>query len=342
MVVLKWLLIGRARPGRYPVHGWFYVRNWVVEQLLAFSVDIAGPLHATLFLKPWYRALGARLGRFVEISTASVTTPDLLAIGDDCTIADEVSLGAARVERGWLTLAPTKLGRRVFVGNSAVIPAGTLPGRRNACRCLDDRSRRIPARPGASAPAGWARLPSSCRAVSQAPLFPEQRLSAQREAPMDARLFRNPPRHSARRRFRSRHGRRPVDAALKLWAQSGPLTTLFLLPAIFAACCAAVILAVAAAKWIVVGRYRPFRNHSGARIVWRLELVNALFEFLATPIGLEALRGTPLLPWYLRLLGAQIGRRVYIDSTGFLEFDLMEVGDRCDIEQRLHSADASF
>ena len=96
VVLLKWLLIARARPGRYPVHGGFYVRNWLVEQLLALSVDIAGPLHATLFLKPWYRALGAKLGRFVEISNVSVTTPDLLAIGDDCTVADEVSFGAAR------------------------------------------------------------------------------------------------------------------------------------------------------------------------------------------------------------------------------------------------------
>ncbi len=128
VVLLKWLLIGRARAGRYPVHGGFYVRNWVVEQLLAFSVEVAGPLHSTIFMKPWFRALGARLGKFVEISTASTTTPDLLDIGDDCTIADEVSLGAARVERGWLTLAPTKLGRRVFVGNGAVIPAGTTLG----------------------------------------------------------------------------------------------------------------------------------------------------------------------------------------------------------------------
>ena len=92
------------------------------------QLDVAGPLHSTIFLKPWYRALGARLGRFVEISTASTTTPDLLDIEEDCTIADEVSLGAARVERGWLTLAPTRLGRRAFVGNGAVIPAGTTLG----------------------------------------------------------------------------------------------------------------------------------------------------------------------------------------------------------------------
>ena len=62
--------------------------------------------------------------------------------------------------------------------------------------------------------------------------------------------------------------------------------------------------------------------------MWRLEFVNALFEFFATPLALEVLQGTPLLPWYLRLLGARIGRRVYIGSTGFLEFDLVEIGDR--------------
>ena len=50
-----------------------------------------------------------------------------------------------------------------------------------------------------------------------------------------------------------------------------------------------------------VGRYRPFEQPFWSAFVWRLEFVNALFEFLATPIGLEALRGTPLLPWYLAL-----------------------------------------
>ena|GEM_PF-3465946 len=62
--------------------------------------------------------------------------------------------------------------------------------------------------------------------------------------------------------------------------------------------------------------------------MWRLEFVNALFEFMATPMALDALRGTPLLPWYLRLLGCRIGRQVYVETTGFLEFDLVDVGDR--------------
>jgi non-ribosomal peptide synthetase-like protein len=119
-----------------------------------------------------------------------------------------------------------------------------------------------------------------------------------------------------------------LEAALNLWDQWGTGPALFLLPAIFAACCLAAMLAVVPIKWLVVGRYRPFERPFWSAFVWGLELVNALFEFMAAPIGLEALRGTPLLPWYLRLLGCRIGREVYIDSLGFLEFDLTDVGDR--------------
>jgi non-ribosomal peptide synthetase-like protein len=85
---------------------------------------------------------------------------------------------------------------------------------------------------------------------------------------------------------------------------------------------------VALIKWIVVGRYRPFVRPLWSAFVWRLEFVNALYEFFATPLALLALQGTPLLPWYFRLLGARIGRRVYMHTTGLLEWDLVEVGHR--------------
>lgn len=322
-VCLKWLLIGRARAGTYPVHSGFYIRNWIVEQLLDLCVDVAGPLHATIFLKPWYRALGAKLGRFAEVSTASVTTPDLLDIGQDCTIADEVSLGAARVDGGWLTLAPTKLGRRAFVGNNSVVPAGATLGDESLV--------------GVMTAAPLESGPGACWLGSPPILLPHREIAA---GFSEERTFRpSRKRQCARGCFEILRMTLPgvgfilttvavLETALKLWTRIGPVATLLALPAVFAACCAAVILAVPAIKWIVVGRYRPFVQPFWSAFVWRLEFVNALFEFLATPVGLEILRGTPLLPWYLRLLGARIGRRVWIDTTGFLEFDLTQIGDR--------------
>src|SRR5438094_10667610 len=78
---------------------------------------------------------------------------------------------------------------------------------------------------------------------------------------------------------------------------------------------------------MLMGRYRPFVHPLWSFFVWRLELANALYEFLASPLLLEPLQGTPFLPWYLRLLGARIGRRTYLHTTGFLEWDLVELGD---------------
>src|SRR5262249_33114585 len=105
IVALKRLLVGRVREGTYPVHGGFYVRTWIVDRMLEMVLDVAAPLHATLYVAPWYRALGATIGRSVELSTATSTIPDLIEIEDGATIADEVSLGAPRVEGGWMTVA---------------------------------------------------------------------------------------------------------------------------------------------------------------------------------------------------------------------------------------------
>jgi non-ribosomal peptide synthetase-like protein len=330
VVLLKWMLIGRARPGTYPVHGRFYVRNWIVEQLLALGVEVAGPLHATLYVKPWYRALGVKLGRFVELSTAATTTPDLLAIQDDATIADEVSLGAARVEAGWLTLAPTKLGRRAFVGNSAVIPAGVTLGDDSLVGVLTIAPEDQSQTPGAT----WLGSPPIRLPRRQpSPGFSEQHTFRPSRKMQWSRACFEIPRVTLPGAGFIVVTLAVIETALKLWNPMGPAKALLCLPAIYGACCAAALAVVALVKWIVMGRYQPFARPLWSAFLWRLEFVNALFEFFATPLALEVLQGTPLLPWYLRLLGARIGRRVYIHSTGFLEFDLVEIGDRSILNQ---------
>lgn len=319
---LKWLLVGRARGGTYPVHGWFYVRNWIVEQLLALSIEAAGPLHATLYVKPWYRALGVKLGRFAEVSNASVTTPDLLKIGDEATIADEVSLGASRVEGGWLTLGPTKLGRRAFVGNNAVVPAGTALADETLIGVLTV----APSDRGSFTT--WLGSPPILLPHRQrhTAFSEEQTFRPSRKRQCERGLF-----ELLRVTFPATGfvlvAVAVLEAALHVWSRLGPTVAVLALPAIFAACCALVIFVIVPLKWLMVGRYRPFQAPFWSGFVWRLEFVNALFEFLAAPMGLEVLRGTPFLAWYLRLLGARIGHRVYIDTTGFLEFDMVEVGD---------------
>ncbi len=136
IVVFKWLLLGRVRPGRYSLFSGFYLRKRFVDQLMELSLDVLSPLYSTIYLAPWYRMLGAKLGRRAEISTASFISPDLLSIDDEGFIADCVSLGAGRVENNLLSIARTHVGRRSFIGNSAVLPPGTIVGDNCLIGCL--------------------------------------------------------------------------------------------------------------------------------------------------------------------------------------------------------------
>ncbi|HYS71667.1 MAG TPA: hypothetical protein VEM95_04515, partial [Thermoplasmata archaeon] len=237
------------------------------------------------------------------------------------------SLGAPHVEGGWITLAPTRLGPRAFIGNSGVVPAGTTLGEGSLVGVLSiaPSDPTDAARPGAS----WLGSPPI-------PL-PRREPSASFS---DARTFRPPRRLKlARGLFELLRITGPTAGlflvasfvtavALALFERLGVVTSLLLIPAIYGATCLAAIAAVAVVKWAVVGRYKPFTRPLWSNLVWRLEFVNALYEFFAAPIALEALAGTPFLPAYLRLLGAKIGRGAYIETTGFLEWDLVEVGDR--------------
>ena len=80
---------------------------------------------------------------------------------------------------------------------------------------------------------------------------------------------------------------------------------------------------MAGLKWLVVGRYRPRVEPLWSHFVWRTELITALYENVAVPGVLRWLTGTPLAAPLLRLFGARIGRRVYLETTYLTEFDLV-------------------
>ncbi len=332
VVVAKWLLVQRVKPGTYRVHGSFYVRNWLVEQLYSLSLDLTAQLRATLYLAPWFKALGAKLGRNVELSTATTPTPDLLTIEEGATIADEVNLGPSRVENGWMTVAPTKIGKRAFVGNSAVVPAGTTVGENSLLGVLT----LPPLDPiQASQPGGsWLGSPPVQLQYRQpSPSFSEERTY---QPTHRARLVR-----AVVEAFRVTLPSAGfiivtttvITATFTLMRSLGLVKALLLLPVTYGVACTVVALAVVLAKWLVMGRFRPFTHPLYTTYVWRLEAVNALYEFLATPLSLDAIQGTPLLPFYFRLLGAKVGKGVYLHTTGLIEFDLVTIGDHCSINQ---------
>ena len=326
IAAIKWLLLGRVRSGRYRLDSFFYVRKWFVDQTMELSLDVLGPLYASIYLAPWYRLLGAKLGRRAEISTASFISPDLLTLDDESFIADSVSLGAARVEAGWMTIGHTRVGKRSFVGNSAMLPPGTVIGDNCLIGCLSAP----PPNPADAARNGttWMGSPA---------LFLPQR---QESTAFSAETTFNPTRKLQAQRAAIEFVRVILPSTFFIILTSVMLSVvviiqeettlpemLLLFPLLYAGCGLATIALVVAAKWLLVGRYRPGERPLWSTFVWRNELLLALHEHLANLFIVSMLAGTPFLCWFFRLLGAKIGRRVFMETTDLTEFDLVSIGD---------------
>jgi hypothetical protein len=89
VLALKWLFLGRVRPGQHPLwscwcsHWDFLYVTWDLYARGALSV-----LEGTPFL-PWYlRAMGVHVGKGVVLGWgfAQVVDPDMLKFGDDATV----------------------------------------------------------------------------------------------------------------------------------------------------------------------------------------------------------------------------------------------------------------
>jgi non-ribosomal peptide synthetase-like protein len=117
--------LGRVREGVIRRWGWGYVRV-VLKADLADSANEW--LSGTLMWPMWLRGAGMAIGKRTEVSTVFDTVPELTEIAEDSFLADGAYLGGPAIHRGTVTLARTRLGKKVFLGNYAVAPCGaTIP-----------------------------------------------------------------------------------------------------------------------------------------------------------------------------------------------------------------------
>jgi non-ribosomal peptide synthetase-like protein len=323
LALAKRLIMPSTPVGVFPLRSWFGLRKWLADNLMNMSLAMTNSLYATLYTIPWLRLLGAKIGSRAEVSTVSHIDPDLLVLGAESFVADLAVLGAARHYRGAISLGVTEIGVRTFVGNAALVPSNTR---------LPDNSligvQSVP--PAREIEAGTAWL------GSPAMFLPRRQASAKFD---DSVTFRPTGRLVACRLaiefFR-------VFLPAVLLTTFGMLATLVafqfasmlsvpmlaaVLPGVFLLSALGLFLTVAGLKWLVVGGYRPRVAPMWSHFVWRSELITALYESAAVPGLLGGFTGTPFLAPLLRLFGARIGRRVYMETTFLTEFDLVQVGD---------------
>ncbi|WP_328646657.1 amino acid adenylation domain-containing protein [Amycolatopsis sp. NBC_00348] len=317
------LVLPSTPVGVHPVRSGLGVRKWVADKLLEFSLTFTNSLYATLYTVPWLRLLGARVGRGAEVSTAGHLDPDLLTLGSESFVADMATVGAATFARGRVAFLTTDVGRRAFVGNASVVPAGTELGDGSLVGVGT-----VP--PGQHVPgdSSWLGSPAMHLPRRQdSGDFPEEQ------------TFR-PPRRVVRQRLAIEFARATLPASLLalsfylfLLTLSGlafgrdlPVPAL-VSPLVAMASGLGVIGFCAATKRNVIGEYTARVEPLWSPFVRRSEFVTGLYESAAVPAGLGMLVGTPMLPPLLRWFGARIGRRTWLGTTYLTEFDLVRVGD---------------
>ncbi|XVQ84099.1 Pls/PosA family non-ribosomal peptide synthetase [Microbispora siamensis] len=319
----KRLILPKAPIGVHPARSRLGVRKWAVDKLLESSLRLTNSLYGTLYTSPWLRLLGARVGRRAEVSTAAQLDPDLLTLHEESFVADMASVGAASFARGQVAFLPTEVGRRAFVGNAAVIPAGTRMGPGSLVGVST-----VPPEDGVPKDTSWLGSPAMHLPVRQdSGSFSEDQ------------TFR-PPRWLVLHRlgvefFRATLPATLFGAGLYLYLLGvHALARVLPLPVVVAAApfvaCAAglmVIWCCIGFKRCLIGAYRARVEPLWSRFVRRTEFVTGLYEAAAVPAGVALLVGTPFLPPVLRWFGARIGRRTCIATTYLTEFDLVEVGD---------------
>lgn len=326
-IVVSRLLQRGIKPGVHSIYSPFYVRKWLADQTLSLSLIVLHPIYATVYISLLFRALGAKIGKNTEVSTASSVTHQLLEIGNGSFIADAVTLGEADVRGQRLILEKTIIGNVSFVGNSALIPQGyELP---------DHMLVGVLSTPPTvqQIEAGDARDYFGSPAIA----LPRR----QESQAFDDRLTTFP--KPAKRIARSvveliriiipetviicmavifiAYGHDLVTKAA-WWQAILGIPALYLLIIGFPA-----FLITAVLKWLFVGKYAPESHPMWSWSVWRSEAITSTYEALAVPFFLEYLKGTPLLPIILRLIGVKTGRRVWMNTTDITEYDMVTIGD---------------
>lgn len=123
-IMFKWIIIGRYRPGRYPMWSNYHLRWWIVNQSLRISGRGLFALHPILE-HVYYRLLGMSIGRDVRIhKMAKIFEHDLITIHDHARI-DKSRVRGFCVERdGYFRLEPIVIGRDCVVNSYTDISPG--------------------------------------------------------------------------------------------------------------------------------------------------------------------------------------------------------------------------
>lgn len=306
------------KPGFHSAHGAAAWAAWFTEALLTKSLVSTYPIYASLFTPVWMRIIGARVGKHVEVSTVE-TLPNLTRFADRSFLADHSMVASKRIRNGWVHLGAATVGEKSFVGNSAIVGPDRHVPDNSLLAVLSSAPKVMPAdsswfgRPAVELPRPLDQGESS-RTYN-----PSRQLLMARGAVEACRIL-------------------PAVvtawlALITVWVlnliydQNGlAVTALWSGPVLLGSGVVACLVALAA-KWALVGRFEVTEYPLWTSFVWRNELADVFSESLAVPGLVRMSLGTPMLNWWMRLMGTKVGRGVWCETWWLPEFDLISLGN---------------
>ncbi|MGN8245161.1 Pls/PosA family non-ribosomal peptide synthetase [Cellulomonas soli] len=304
--------------GYHPVRSRQGLQAWATERLMDAARTILFPLYSSVATPLWMRLLGAQVGRGTEISTV-IGVPSMMRLKDGAFLADDTMVAPYELGGGWVRVAVAKVGRRAFVGNSGMTAPGRTVPKNGLVAVLSATPRRT--RAGSSyLGSPPVLLPRAATLDDPARTYdPPARLRAARAVVEVGRLV---PALTLS----------TLSLATLLALQAVVLSTGWVIACavgglVLAAAGVVAALVTVVAKWVLVGRHRAGDHPLWSSAVWRGELADTFTEMVAAPFFADPATGTVALVWWLRALGARIGRGVWCQSYWLPEPDLVRLGD---------------
>ena len=128
-IFLRFLLNLKLKEGEY---GYFSAdgMKWafVNAMMLIVNLTFMDFLRLTPLLPLYYKLMGAKIGKRVQINSKGIADVSLLEIGDDSVIGGDATVICHLAEHGKLKLKRTVIGRKVTIGLGSVIMPGSFIG----------------------------------------------------------------------------------------------------------------------------------------------------------------------------------------------------------------------
>ncbi|MCP2293175.1 non-ribosomal peptide synthetase terminal domain of unknown function [Nocardia amikacinitolerans] len=120
------VLLRGIEPGSYPRGGSVHLRLWAAVRLSEASG--AENLSGAPWMVPFARALGARIGKGVDLHTLPPVT-GMLELGDGCSVEPEVDLSGYWIDGDLVHIGPISVGPGAVVGARSILLPGTRIGK---------------------------------------------------------------------------------------------------------------------------------------------------------------------------------------------------------------------